>query len=765
MLGYLWVVLILFKVTFVHGQAGFPYCESFQSTSLRNETLLGGNARLAGGVLQLTQAVENQNGYVYIDIPFSASFGIKASFEYFMHGGNGADGMTMFLFNAATNAFSPGAFGGSLGYAQGTARGGLSGAYMGIGLDLWGNFGNQAEGKVGGFPGAPGQLHPNSVVVRGPASNGYAFVAGRKVGQGGDLAPADQFSIASGAGRVTNPNAVGYRQVFIELKPATGGTGFLLTMEMQVTTVAGSPRMVTLFEDFAYPYAPPPNLKIGFTASTGGFTNFHEIRNLLVEVAAEDDLQVPQATDISGLLGCAGQASSHSIGDEDVFLPNENSTIQCVRLYRSLQDIPDEEDDLCSEGVCGQRHTVVEVSEGVIQVDGKGTGFVFLPFEGTEGRGVEIYYTVTDNYGKTSEPKRLLFEIQGVPPPVEILVDGLPLDAWSICPGEEVTLSAIGAEDYVSFEWYRFGESVASSGSNEFVVKRAGEYEVWAYNALGCPAKSSTIIVDQPPFPSLTIESPIVACHPEASVDIREYIADYDQESYDYRVVSADGVVFVNEEMFARYTAGVYLVSVKQKGTSCWSEGLEFWIRVVQRPVDAAFEYGIDGTDRIADDDGFVLTMEPIWFRDRSTGAISGWSWDFGDGNTSRLRNPVHVYGQKGDFLVTLTIRSEGDCESVAQMNITIHRSYRIMFPTGFTPTSAQNTHFRPKTKGIARMELLVFNVWGELLFRSEDLNTDGWDGNVKGKDAPPGTYVYRANFVAEDGEEIVRTGKFLMVR
>ncbi len=41
-----------------------------------------------------------------------------------------------------------------------------------------------------------------------------------------------------------------------------------------------------------------------------------------------------------------------------------------------------------------------------------------------------------------------------------------------------------------------------------------------------------------------------------------------------------------------------------------------------------------------------------------SSGSISSWSWDFGDGSTSTLQNPVHTYNAPGTYLVCLTITS-----------------------------------------------------------------------------------------------------------
>ena len=44
-----------------------------------------------------------------------------------------------------------------------------------------------------------------------------------------------------------------------------------------------------------------------------------------------------------------------------------------------------------------------------------------------------------------------------------------------------------------------------------------------------------------------------------------------------------------------------------------------------------------------------------VAFTDTSTGNPTSWLWDFGDGETSTARNPVHVYGDPGTYSVTLT--------------------------------------------------------------------------------------------------------------
>lgn len=56
---------------------------------------------------------------------------------------------------------------------------------------------------------------------------------------------------------------------------------------------------------------------------------------------------------------------------------------------------------------------------------------------------------------------------------------------------------------------------------------------------------------------------------------------------------------------------------------------------------------------------------DTLGFKDKSTGAtIKTWAWDFGDGTTSALQNPIHTYPKPGDFIVTLMVTNSNGCFS-----------------------------------------------------------------------------------------------------
>ena len=45
-----------------------------------------------------------------------------------------------------------------------------------------------------------------------------------------------------------------------------------------------------------------------------------------------------------------------------------------------------------------------------------------------------------------------------------------------------------------------------------------------------------------------------------------------------------------------------------------------------------------------------------VSFTDQSTGSITSWEWDFGDGSTSTMQNPTHTYTDPGTYTVSLTV-------------------------------------------------------------------------------------------------------------
>lgn len=757
-------------------QIGFPYCETFQTPSTQANTIFGGNARLTEGVLRLTSNQNDQRGYVYIDVPFPSTYGLKVEFEYFSYGGIGlflADGISMFLFDGDAPNFSPGGFGGSLGYAQRNGEPGLSNAYLGIGFDEFGGFGVSSEGKNGGFSAvdANGRT-PNSIVLRGPGNGqtGYPFVVGRKTTSTGNdgLTPGGQFEISSGgagSSRVTDPMQVGYRRVNMELQPDPDGVGFFITLSMVVTTQPGLPRQITIF-DRPYDFPAPKNLKIGFAASTGGYNNFHEIRNLKVEVSADDALKDPQGVDFTDFSSCAGQENQFYITDEEVVLPNENSVIRCLQFYESLEDIEAESGDVCTQARCLEQNRVLIVPQGVFKASDQAGGFTFFPNEEYIGKEVTVFYTITDSYGKTSGGNSLALEIQESPKPINLFVAGENqlISEIAICKGESLVLEGKGSEVYERYEWSKDGVLIEGASQSSYTVSEEGEYEVTGYNRKNCPAISNKIKLNFPDFPDMAVAEPVVGCTPGQAVDISAKIPEYDPSRFDYQL-SGMGRTFLNDEMKTVRQSGMYQLRAKLKTRECYSDAVPVEVFIQEKELTADFDFEVEGTGIKDDASGGIFPDDVLQFTDLSDRRAVKWDWDFGDGDFSSEQNPTHVFGKKGQFEVKLVISDKYGCQNTVVKTVSITRSYRLMVPSGFTPTESENQTFLPKFKGLVQMELLIFNTWGELIFRTDELNTQGWDGTLEGKLLDAGIFVYRIDGVATDGEKVSESGKFRLIR
>jgi len=71
-----------------------------------------------------------------------------------------------------------------------------------------------------------------------------------------------------------------------------------------------------------------------------------------------------------------------------------------------------------------------------------------------------------------------------------------------------------------------------------------------------------------------------------------------------------------------------------------------------------------------------------VYFKDRSLRKPISWLWDFGDGQTSTERNPVHVYMNAGTYTVTLTVKNSGGEDSIEKEHlITVSEETRKIRP------------------------------------------------------------------------------------
>ena len=129
------------------------------------------------GALRLTDADFGEEGGVAFTQTLPTTKGLDVTFNSYQYGGDGADGIGFFL--AATDPTNPappstiGSPGGDLGYSSGTGTTGLADGYLGIGIDVYGNYSNSDfDGTGCTDPSWVGvsTVVPGQVTVRGPGN-------------------------------------------------------------------------------------------------------------------------------------------------------------------------------------------------------------------------------------------------------------------------------------------------------------------------------------------------------------------------------------------------------------------------------------------------------------------------------------------------------------------------------------------------------------------------------------------------------------------
>ena len=305
-------ILALFAISMLSpnkGYSQFTINEDFKGNSTQG-IFLGGTSYLTSGVtdgllkvndpendgwLRLTNAETQKKGFALIEQSFPTGMGFLLDMEFVTWGGDRfADGFSFFLYDSKyvpTNPgpgellFQIGAPGEALGYSHRNNTLGVTGGYIGVGLDEWGFYGTTEGGKTGGFPN-PGRK-PNSLAIRGSATGpkpyrtNYEFLGGTE-NLVTKLNTASFTSLDYKLPTQVRPaDNEYYRRIILSIVPTTenGYTQYRVSTKIKVDVNGG---FLEALAPFLINEAPPANLNLGFAATTGTYTNIHEVRNVSI---------------------------------------------------------------------------------------------------------------------------------------------------------------------------------------------------------------------------------------------------------------------------------------------------------------------------------------------------------------------------------------------------------------------------------------------------------------------------------------------------
>ncbi|MEZ4687025.1 MAG: PKD domain-containing protein [Bacteroidia bacterium] len=139
-----------------------------------------------------------------------------------------------------------------------------------------------------------------------------------------------------------------------------------------------------------------------------------------------------------------------------------------------------------------------------------------------------------------------------------------------------------------------------------------------------------------------------------------------------------------------------------------------------------------------------------VYFHAYGIREITGYYWDFGDGTTDSVSDPVHTFDSVGIYMVTLTI-SNGSCDSSFTSEVYIDGS----MPWNIDPPQAISFHLFPnpgqgrlrvtaEPATISRFQLSVYDVHGKQIYLSKVVHAETYNTDLDLSAQAEGLYFIR---------------------
>jgi len=324
---------------------------------------------------------------------------------------------------------------------------------------------------------------------------------------------------------------------------------------------------------------------------------------------------------------------------------------------------------------------------------------------------------------------------------VVVLVNDLNLVTLSVvpdttvCVGDPYTLSAAvtgGIGNYL-FTW----NNGLGQGPGPFVVSPNANtnYVVTITDVCG-NIKSETISVNVENLPNVDLLPQSAVNCGEANLSFQNFQSN--PNGFTYYWDFGDNTSSSQEEPIKAYNqSGVYPVILTVTSPfGCSNSDQAFVTITINTKPTADFE---------ADPYETTMLNPQINFDNFSTDA-NFYNWTFGDGESSTVTNPSHIYKEDGTYVITLIARHANGCKDTVSKEVIIEPEYHFYIPNAFTPNNdGMNDIFTAEGEEIKQFSMQIFNRWGDLIFQTTDLE-QGWDGTANGSDevSMTGVYVYK---------------------
>ena len=249
-------------------------------------------------------------------------------------------------------------------------------------------------------------------------------------------------------------------------------------------------------------------------------------------------------------------------------------------------------------------------------------------------------------------------EIYAPPSPQPVLPNG--------CVGANISFadtSSGAGNTIVSWSWTLGNGSSASQATGTTLYTAPGTYPVLltTENTNGCRATASTNVVISP-LPVAGFTSGTACLNTPVQFSNTSTVGSGSISGYSWNFGDGSGTSGAANPSYVFSQTGTYTVTLIAVSNDGCADTVSAQVVVNPLPVPSFSDLNGAGC-------GPLL----VSFRDSSfisSGNVTAWSWDFGDGGSSTLQNPTHTYAVSGNYPVTLTVTSDSGCSnSITQNN------------------------------------------------------------------------------------------------
>jgi gliding motility-associated-like protein len=340
---------------------------------------------------------------------------------------------------------------------------------------------------------------------------------------------------------------------------------------------------------------------------------------------------------------------------------------------------------------------------------------------------------------------------------IKVDVDGLPTgftitNNSPVCAGQDLQFDGNGGASYIWNGPNNFFDNIQAPHIPNVSVADSGTYYVQVISLGGCTANTNTHV---------TILGTDVYAGPDTAVCNGNAITLQASAGSGYMWSPSDGLSnnTIQNPKAQPTTTTTYTVDVTTSD-GC-SDTAKATIKVLNNvPVKAIFS----GTQYLC------KPTDTATFTDMSTGNISSWLWNFGNGQTSIEQNPPSEFYFLSDnnstYTVSLKIADTSGCTDSAYHILKVEGNCYIAVPSAFTPNGdGLNDYLYPLNAYKAtNLIFRVYNRFGELIFITRDW-TKKWDGTKNSMQQPAATYIWMLDYNDAANKKISLRGTTVLIR